>query len=241
VKLGNVADGTAPNDAVNRGQLDTVSATANKGWNLSANGEGTPQKIAPGDTVDFIDGSNTTVSRTGNQIKVDVSKTPTFDSVTVGSGTAGTPGTSATLGANGLTTIGTDGKAGPSVTTAGIDAGGKPITNVGAGTNGTDAANVAQVKECASQGRQRRAVRREKRHAGQGKRDAWAARTRTARRQRPCEAGQRGRRQRGRGLEGRRQRRPAEHHEPEHHEPGQQHPQRARSVRCRLFPARPIS
>ncbi|RQO38908.1 hypothetical protein DBV14_31190, partial [Variovorax sp. KBW07] len=35
---------------------------------------------------------------------------------------------------------------GPSVTTAGIDAGGKPITNVGAGTNDTDAANVAQVK-----------------------------------------------------------------------------------------------
>jgi hypothetical protein len=32
------------------------------------------------------------------------------------------------------------------VTTAGIDAGGKPITNVGAGTNGTDAANVDQVK-----------------------------------------------------------------------------------------------
>jgi autotransporter adhesin len=52
-----------------------------------------------------------------------------------------------TLGANGLTTTGADGKAGPSVTTAGIDAGGKPITNVGAGTNGTDAANMAQVKE----------------------------------------------------------------------------------------------
>jgi autotransporter adhesin len=149
VKLGNVADGevaAGSKDAVNGGQLNAVSETANKGWNLSANGEGTPQKIAPGDTVDFINGSNTTVSRTGNRIQVDVSKTPTFDSVTVGSGVAGTPGTgSTTLGANGLTTIGTDGKAGPSVTSAGIDAGGKPITNVGAGTNGTDAANVDQV------------------------------------------------------------------------------------------------
>jgi autotransporter adhesin len=146
VKLGNVADGTAPNDAVNRGQLDSVSTTANKGWNLSAN-SGAAQKIAPGGTVDFIDGSNTTVTRTDNKIQVNVSKTPTFDSVTVGSGVAGTPGTgSATLGANGLTTIGTDGKAGASVTSAGIDAAGKPITNVGAGTNGTDAANVDQVK-----------------------------------------------------------------------------------------------
>jgi autotransporter adhesin len=151
VKLGNVADGevaAGSKDAVNGGQLNAVSETANKGWNLSANGEGTPQKIAPGDTVDFINGSNTTVSRTGNQIQVDVSKTPTFDSVTVGSGVAGTPGTgSTTLGANGLTTIGTDGKAGPSVTGAGIDAGGKPLTNVGAGTKDTDAANMAQVKE----------------------------------------------------------------------------------------------
>jgi autotransporter adhesin len=146
VKLSNVADGTAPNDAVNRGQLDTVSTTANLGWNLSAN-SGAAQKIAPGGIVDFIDGSNTTVTRTDNKIQVNVSKTPTFDSVTVGSGVAGTPGTgSATLGANGLTTIGTDGKAGASVTSAGIDAAGKPITNVGAGTNGTDAANVDQVK-----------------------------------------------------------------------------------------------
>jgi autotransporter adhesin len=151
VKLGNVADGSVAagsKDAVNGGQLNAVSETANKGWNLSANGEGTPQKIAPGDTVDFINGSNTTVSRTGNQIQVDVSKTPNFDSVTVGNGVAGTPGTgSATLGANGLTTVGTDGNAGPSVTGAGIDAGGKPLTNVGAGTKDTDAANMAQVKE----------------------------------------------------------------------------------------------
>lgn len=127
VKLGNVADGTAPNEAVNRGQLDAVSTTANKGWNLSANGEGSAaQKIAPGDTVDFVNGSNTTVSRSGKQIKVDVSKTPTFESVNAGTGVLGTPGSgSATLGANGLTTVGTKGEAGPSVTTAGIDAGGK--------------------------------------------------------------------------------------------------------------------
>jgi autotransporter adhesin len=146
VKVANVADGTAPNDAVNRGQLDTVSATANKGWNLSANGETSPLNIAPGGAVDFVNGSNTTVTRSGNQIKVDVSKTPTFESVTATNGTPGNAGPSTTLGANGLTTTGADGKAGPSVTTAGIDAGGKPITNVGAGTNGTDAANVDQVK-----------------------------------------------------------------------------------------------
>ncbi|MGJ7615089.1 MULTISPECIES: ESPR-type extended signal peptide-containing protein [unclassified Variovorax] len=147
VKLANVADGkvaAGSKDAVNGGQLNTVSEIANKGWNLSANGEKTPLNIAPGGVVDFINGSNTTVTRTGNKINVDVSKTPVFDSVTVGAGVAGTPG-SATLGANGLTTVGKDGTAGPSVTADGIDAGGKKLTGVGTGTDDTDAANVKQM------------------------------------------------------------------------------------------------
>ncbi|MFM9923164.1 YadA-like family protein [Variovorax sp. H27-G14] len=153
--LGNVAAGEAPSDAVNRGQLDAVSATASKGWDLSVNAEATPQKIAPGGKVDFIDGSNTTVKRTGNQIQVDVSKTPTFDSVTTGATTMadkgvtvkGADGSAGTLGSNGLTTTGADGKAGPSVTTAGIDAGGKALTNVGPGVKGTDAASMKQLED----------------------------------------------------------------------------------------------
>ncbi|MDM0007210.1 ESPR-type extended signal peptide-containing protein [Variovorax sp. J22G73] len=143
----NVAAGTAPTDAVNLSQLDAVNATASKGWNLSANGVN-PMNIAPGGGVDFVDGNNTAVSRIGNQIRVDVSKTPTFDAVTATTGTPGTAGfSSTTLGANGLTTAsGTDSKAGPSVTTAGIDAGSRKITRVVAGTDDTDAANVGQVK-----------------------------------------------------------------------------------------------
>ncbi|MFM9923163.1 hypothetical protein VLK31_09255, partial [Variovorax sp. H27-G14] len=148
--LGNVAAGEAPNDAVNRDQLDTVSATANKGWDLSANGVNALQ-IAPGGTVDFVNGSNTSVTRTSNKIRVDVSKTPAFDSVSVGSGAPGTVGAlgspRTTLDGNGLTTRGADGVAGPSVTAQGIDGGLKTITRVGKGTQDTDAANIGQLND----------------------------------------------------------------------------------------------
>ncbi|RPE80728.1 trimeric autotransporter adhesin, partial [Vespertiliibacter pulmonis] len=58
-----------------------------------------------------------------------------------------TPNGSVTLG---NTTINNDGltiKDGPSITKDGINAGDKPITNVTAGTNGTDAVNVDQLKD----------------------------------------------------------------------------------------------
>ena len=152
----NVAAGRlGPNstDAVNGSQLNAtntelgkVAEVANRGWNLSANGEATPQNIAPGGTVDFVAGNNTNVTRTGNQVRVNVSPTPTFDSVSVG-GAAGSPG--ATLGANGLTTRGADGKAGPSVTTGGIDAGAKAITNVADGKNAGEAVNFGQLQAVA--------------------------------------------------------------------------------------------
>ncbi|MBJ2154938.1 ESPR-type extended signal peptide-containing protein [Variovorax sp. IB41] len=124
-------------DAINGSQLaatnsavDDVAATANKGWNLSANG-GAPQNIAPGGTADFADGSNTTVTRTGNQIRVDVSANPVFTSVTTGN---------TKIDNNGLTIVG-----GPSVTNTGINAGGTKITNVAPGVAGTDAVNIDQL------------------------------------------------------------------------------------------------
>uniref|UniRef100_UPI000479F1EB YadA-like family protein n=1 Tax=Ignatzschineria larvae TaxID=112009 RepID=UPI000479F1EB len=54
-------------------------------------------------------------------------------------------GESATLGKDGLTTVGADGKAGPSVKGDGIDAGGKVITDVADGVNGKDAVNKDQL------------------------------------------------------------------------------------------------
>ncbi|WP_429609838.1 ESPR-type extended signal peptide-containing protein [Variovorax sp. W2I14] len=125
-------------DAINGSQLfatnsaiEDVAATAGKGWNLSANGEATPQNIAPGGTADFANGSNTTVTRTGNQIRVDVSADPVFNSVTTGN---------TKIDNGGLTIVG-----GPSVTTTGINAGGTQITNVAPGVAGTDGVNVDQL------------------------------------------------------------------------------------------------
>ncbi|MDP9992677.1 autotransporter adhesin [Variovorax boronicumulans] len=125
-------------DAINGSQLfatnsaiEDVATTAGKGWNLSANGEATPQNIAPGGTADFANGSNTTVTRTGNQIRVDVSADPIFNSVTTGN---------TKIDNNGLTIVG-----GPSVTTTGINAGGTQITNVAPGVAGTDGVNVDQL------------------------------------------------------------------------------------------------
>ncbi|MDQ0068513.1 autotransporter adhesin [Variovorax boronicumulans] len=125
-------------DAINGSQLfatnsaiEDVATIAGKGWNLSANGEATPQNIAPGGTADFANGSNTTVTRTGNQIRVDVSADPIFNSVTTGN---------TKIDNNGLTIVG-----GPSVTTTGINAGGTQITNVAPGVAGTDGVNVDQL------------------------------------------------------------------------------------------------
>ncbi|WP_070060318.1 ESPR-type extended signal peptide-containing protein [Variovorax boronicumulans] len=127
-------------------QLKLVDATASKGWNLSANGEASPQNIAPGGTANFANGDNMVVTRNGNTLTVATAKDVKFDSVTTGDtvmNNAGvTVGPNVTLGATGLTIVG-----GPSVTTAGVDAGGKVITNVAPGVAGTDAVNVSQLKD----------------------------------------------------------------------------------------------
>ena len=51
-KITGVAAGTADTDAVNVSQLKDVAKIANKGWNLTANGENS-SNVAPGETVDL--------------------------------------------------------------------------------------------------------------------------------------------------------------------------------------------
>ena len=63
---------TTVNDA-----LQAVDLTANKGWNLQANG-GTSSHIAGNDTVNVVDGKNTTVSLRDKQLQVNVVDNPTF-------------------------------------------------------------------------------------------------------------------------------------------------------------------
>ena len=65
----NVADGVNKTDAVNKGQLDEVQTTASKGWELSTN-SGATTNVAPGDTVNFVEGQNIKLTNTGRTVTV---------------------------------------------------------------------------------------------------------------------------------------------------------------------------
>ena len=115
---------TTVNDAL--GDLNTTlastTAEANKGWNLQANGD-TASKVAPGDTVQFIDGTNIDITRDGNNITIATGADLTADSLTIDNG-------------------------GPVLNSAGIDLKDKKLTNVAAGTlsaDGKDAVNASQL------------------------------------------------------------------------------------------------
>ena len=106
--------------------LNAIHTTAGSGWNLQANG-GTASNIAPNGTVNVVNGSNTTVALSGNELKVNVVDNPTF---------------SGTVTAGGGLTVGA-GQA--------VNMGGNRIQNVAAGINPTDAVNKSQL-EAAVQG-----------------------------------------------------------------------------------------
>ncbi|WP_427835468.1 YadA-like family protein [Actinobacillus pleuropneumoniae] len=69
--------------AATQEQLKSVSDVVQNGWNIQANTD-TATKVAPGDTVKFIDGENIKITRTGNDITVATAKDVKFDSVKVG-------------------------------------------------------------------------------------------------------------------------------------------------------------
>ena len=174
-KISNLADGTANNDAVNLGQLNnainnaTTTATSTEkvvastaadniatvapstgqnlgdknatyevsvsktavqniakdaaAWNVSTNG-GTAEKVEGGDTVNFVNGDNIEVTNTGKDITIATKKDATFDSVTINNG--------------------------PKLSSTGVDAGNKKITNVADGTVGAgskDAVNGGQLHD----------------------------------------------------------------------------------------------
>ena len=69
----NVAAGTEGTDAVNVSQLQKVSDTANKGWNLATNGVATEAtNVKPGEYVDFSGDKNISVSHDGTNVKVEL-------------------------------------------------------------------------------------------------------------------------------------------------------------------------
>lgn len=127
-------------DAINGSQLfatnqavEAATMVANTGWNIQANGD-VGSKVAPGDTVEFVDGQNIEITRLGGQLTVATSADLFVDSVTAG-GTV--------LDVTGLTIAG-----GPSVTSTGIDAGNMALAHVAPGAvnaTSTDAVNGAQL------------------------------------------------------------------------------------------------
>ena len=125
-KITNVEAGTDDKDAVNFSQLKDVEKVANKGWNLTANGENS-SNVAPGETVDLnnTDG-NIKITKNAADDNVTFNLNETINVTNVNA--AG----NVTVGDTVLNTDGLNIKDGPSVTKSGIDAAGKKISNVAA-------------------------------------------------------------------------------------------------------------
>ena len=86
-------------------------------WNVQTNGSGTTA-VSGGDTVNFVNGKNITITNTGREIKVATKDDVSFDKVTVG---------------------------GMTLDNNGIDAGNKEIKNVAAGTTANSVVNKQQL------------------------------------------------------------------------------------------------
>ena len=129
-----VTNGTATGtagmaDAANVADAINKAIDQNKyGWNLSANGETTPEAIEKGNTVDFSGDDNITVARNNKNISVSLKKDLTGLNSASFNNAAGNP------------TVKIDGD-------KGINAGDMKVTNVADGVADKDAVNVSQLKK----------------------------------------------------------------------------------------------
>jgi len=140
--------------ALDKAVTDAGTA-ANAGWTISANGDAaTAKNIKPNGKVNFTGDDNLTVAQTSQtdnegNIKVALNKNLKVDSVTTGTTVIDTTGVkvgdNVQLGTTGLIIAG-----GPSITTSGISAGNKTISNVAAGVSSTDAVNKGQLDSAIS-------------------------------------------------------------------------------------------
>ena len=132
---------TPTDDATNHNTSYTVTFDGNKAAKqipLTYKANGTGDKTVTLDKgLDFTNGTNTT-AEIGNDGVVKFNLNDTVTLTNAGSLTVG----DTKVNNDGLTING-----GPSVTTGGIDAGSKKITNVEKGTADTDAVNVKQLKD----------------------------------------------------------------------------------------------
>ena len=136
-----VAAGSADTDAVNVAQLKDMGSA---GLNFKGDGETVVHRDL-GDTLNIVGGNTEADSLTEGNIGVVADDTTGTLNVKLAKNLTGLSnvklGDAVTLDALGLTVTG-----GPSVTTTGINAGDKKITNVANGEDDTDAVNMLQLK-----------------------------------------------------------------------------------------------
>ncbi|MGQ7289810.1 hypothetical protein ACUN7Z_19900, partial [Vreelandella venusta] len=134
--LTNVAAGRVSEtstDAINGSQLfasnqaiEEVSAIANTGWNIQTNNDAATN-VAPGDTVQMIDGKNIAITRNGTDITVATADSVAFDNLAI--------------------------TGGPALSGGGIDMNNTPISNLADGVNAQDAVNLSQLQTSAAASR----------------------------------------------------------------------------------------
>jgi autotransporter adhesin len=179
-KITSVAAGDVTNtstDAVNGSQLKQVKDTAEKGWNLTANGVGS-SNVAPGGAVDLAnDDGNIAITKSGNNVKFNLADDVNVNNnLTVGgnSSVAGNMSVTGNTNLNGDVAVGGNttmagdlAVTGASTLTGGatignqlvvnpntlVNMGGNKVTNVAAGevsSTSTDAINGSQLHDVAN-------------------------------------------------------------------------------------------
>ncbi|WP_338578192.1 YadA-like family protein [Neisseria leonii] len=141
----NFTSGQAATEDQLKAVYDAASRAGGGGWHIQANGDAA-DFVAPGSTVQFLDGKNIAITRNGSHITVATKDDVSFNSVTAKNIHADTGKIgSVTLNADGITV---GGGANPvSLTGSGLNNGGNRITNVAAGVADTDAVNVGQLRQ----------------------------------------------------------------------------------------------
>ncbi|MDQ7730966.1 ESPR-type extended signal peptide-containing protein, partial [Halomonas sp. SpR8] len=122
-----ISSNTAAIDT-NTDDIAEVRTTASAGWDISAEG-GSTENVAPGDSVDFSGDGNVNVSRTGTDLAFSLANEIEVGELTIAGG--------------------------PSITSAGIDAGGNVITGLADGVvapNSTDAVTGNQLHNALFEG-----------------------------------------------------------------------------------------
>lgn len=109
-------------------KIDNVGQVASAGWNIQTNGD-VADKVAPGNTVQFLNGDNIEITRSGMDVKVAMAQDIKVNSVV----------------ATSVTTNELKIENGPVINQNGIDMHDKTISNVADGKAPQDAVNVRQL------------------------------------------------------------------------------------------------